>query len=113
MDELHSDTGYGDYYKLDDNISASINLKRLFGETNSRSAKNYKVNANKENNLNNFTGWFVGLNHIASSNAYTGHLDSATGDTSGAFGHLYDSRDTSFDPQLSFGKVTQSEVCLL
>lgn len=105
LDELHSDTGYGDYYKLDDNISASINLKRLFGETNSRSAKNYKVNANKENNLNNFTGWFVGLNHIASSNAYTGHLDSATGDSSGAFGHLYDSRDTSFDPQLSFGKV--------
>ena len=105
LDEITSDTGYGDYYKLDDIISASINIKYLFGETNSDLTKKNKVLSNKENKSNNIGGWFVGLNYNLSSNAYTGHLDSETGNTSGAFGHLYDNRDSSSDPEISLGKI--------
>ena len=48
LDEITSDTGYGDYYKLDDNISASINIKHLFGETNSDLNKKNKLLADKK-----------------------------------------------------------------
>lgn len=108
LDEITSDTGYGDYYKLDDNISASINIKHLFGETNSDLTKKNKLLADKKNRSDYIGGWFVGLNYIFSSNAYTGHLDSETANTSGAFGHLYDSRDSSSTPEISLGKIDPS-----